>query len=266
MGSGCAFSPLLLRPQCRGGLRGPTSPAFPAGTMAGRNSSMSWRSSVRSERCRSMAWTPRAGESTSNLTQVITTSRQAWAAPFCQPPRDPAGLGVFPHRPRLLATRAPPGQPPSLNVPTRGTWGQRSASRPGLFWPPWSTALWAGVIAPPWSARSRLPRKLRGVHSPGGAPRPHHGPGPARRGPPDPRVHDQQEEDLRYVHLFRIYALQGTSASLRSSTARSQSLQRWARPWEYGASFPGTSGSTPVSVVSLPWGPSGAQGSQGTER
>ena len=31
-----------------------------------------------------------------------------------------------------------------------------------------------------------------------------------------------------------------SSASLRSSTARSQSLQRWARPWEYGASFPGT--------------------------
>uniref|UniRef100_A0A2K6KV20 Glycine hydroxymethyltransferase n=2 Tax=Rhinopithecus TaxID=542827 RepID=A0A2K6KV20_RHIBE len=48
----------------------------------------------------------------------------------------------------------------------------------------------------------RLPCKLRCVHCPGGTPWAHHGPGPARWGPPDPWVHDRQEENLCHVHLL----------------------------------------------------------------
>uniref|UniRef100_A0A673VP55 Serine hydroxymethyltransferase-like domain-containing protein n=1 Tax=Suricata suricatta TaxID=37032 RepID=A0A673VP55_SURSU len=48
----------------------------------------------------------------------------------------------------------------------------------------------------------RLSGKLRRVHRPGGTPRAHHGPGPARWGTSDPRVHDRQEENLCYVHLL----------------------------------------------------------------
>lgn len=62
------------------GHRGP-KPAFSAGIMAGPSSSMSWKSSVKSERCRSMVWIPRAGGSMSSPTQVTATSRRAWAVP-----------------------------------------------------------------------------------------------------------------------------------------------------------------------------------------
>lgn len=74
-------------------------------------------------------------------------------------------------------------------------------------------ASWAEQWRLLWSARPRLPCELRGVHRPGGTPRPHHGPGPARWGPPDPRVHDGEEENLGHVHLFRVHALQGKRAS-----------------------------------------------------
>uniref|UniRef100_A0A2K5QCH9 Serine hydroxymethyltransferase-like domain-containing protein n=1 Tax=Cebus imitator TaxID=2715852 RepID=A0A2K5QCH9_CEBIM len=40
------------------------------------------------------------------------------------------------------------------------------------------------------------------LHCPGGTPWAHHGPGPAGWGPPDPRVHDREEENLYHVHLL----------------------------------------------------------------
>uniref|UniRef100_A0A2K5KWU9 ubiquitinyl hydrolase 1 n=1 Tax=Cercocebus atys TaxID=9531 RepID=A0A2K5KWU9_CERAT len=43
-----------------------------------------------------------------------------------------------------------------------------------------------------YPALLRLPCKLR-VYT---------GPGPARWGPPDPRVHDRQEENLCHIHLL----------------------------------------------------------------
>lgn len=166
VGSGCAFSPLLLRPQCRGGLRGPTSPAFPAGTTAGRNSSMSWRSSVRSERCRSMAWTPRAGESMSNPTQVITTSRQAWADPFL-----PASWGSrwawgLPLSPSAASYTSASRAAPVSECPHQGHLGPEEciAARPvvatlvdGLVGRSNCTSLVCPLQAPPQTSRCTQP-------------------------------------------------------------------------------------------------------------
>ncbi|XP_035419173.1 serine hydroxymethyltransferase, cytosolic isoform X3 [Cygnus atratus] len=64
------------------------------------------------------------------------------------------------------------------------------------------------VTAPVCSHR-RVPRQLRRVHGLGGASRQDHGAGPARRGAPDARVHDGEEEDLCHLCLLRVHALQG---------------------------------------------------------
>ena len=46
-------------------------------------------------------------------------------------------------------------------------------------------------------------RRSAGVHRAAAAARPHHGPGPAPRRPPEPRLPDGHEEDLGRVHLLR---------------------------------------------------------------
>uniref|UniRef100_A0A2I2YNQ8 ubiquitinyl hydrolase 1 n=1 Tax=Gorilla gorilla gorilla TaxID=9595 RepID=A0A2I2YNQ8_GORGO len=53
-----------------------------------------------------------------------------------------------------------------------------------------------------YPGRTDFTHELETCNCPGGTPWVHHGPGPARWGSPDPRVHDRQEENLCHVHLL----------------------------------------------------------------
>mmetsp|Transcript_13029 Transcript_13029/g.41646 ORF Transcript_13029/g.41646 Transcript_13029/m.41646 type:complete len:416 (+) Transcript_13029:3-1250(+) len=126
--------------------------------------------------------------------------------------REPHRLGELRAPVRARGGGLRHGQQVLRGLPGRSVLRRQRVHRPGRV--PLPAARAPGLQARPQGVGrerpgpERLPRELPGVHRPLQRARPHHGPGPAPRRPPLPRLPDRHQEDLHGLQVLRVHTVQ----------------------------------------------------------